>query len=60
MLWHVTMTLIYFSDLTKKNHNPKTKPLMLSKYDPSTYTVIWGITGHFLHFECVRKNYKGF
>ena len=25
-----------------------------------TDTVIWGITGHFLHFECVRKNYKGF
>ena len=23
-------------------------------------TVIWGITGHFLHFECVRKYYKGF
>ena len=32
------------------------------KIGKESNTVIWGIliTGHFLHFECVRKNYKGF
>ena len=32
----------------------------VTKQDVQTITVIWSITGHFLHLECVRKILKGF